>query len=514
MALSSPTIFILLVVVVTAALWGANFWFGSTWEDAFYMMAWIVAQWIPLRPDMRMPLEEMAWRYWEEEERSLVDYHHFPFRSLFFEGVGTGSRVVDSSTSPSIGGGGRGHQQQRLLIGRPLPTTRTPIPLPTVDVQLHGHHLLSYLEETYGIDWRKRPLLLRNLWSATELLNPHRRLSLAGLLREDNFTIPYFTDARRRNALAPDAEATVAAIVTNMTTANTTTTTMTTHAPPPQPYKIATQRIVEQYPELIKEIAPPDGVLTLLFGDHFTPEHVVRAKQLGPYFSWLPALTTVPLFVASTYTQPSVEDVEVEEEAKKKVEEETKVEAREDEKICELSNQQRQQQPFTALHCEPIGNIAVQLVGAKRWTMVDPVYSFLLRPSTAPDGRAYFFANWWTVPSFSSGDCAETASPESDGSDDEQGEGRWKVPYYTGITQAGDAMWVPTWTWHRVDYIGTTDTSHDPDDKDPKAKDESNIAIGASLFHFRPKDFWVNNPLFAVLMIPALVLELVGYKTQ
>jgi hypothetical protein len=25
------------------------------------------------------------------------------------------------------------------------------------------------------------------------------------------------------------------------------------------------------------------------------------------------------------------------------------------------------------------------------------------------------------------------------------------VPTYTAITAAGDAMWVPTWTWHRVD---------------------------------------------------------------
>jgi hypothetical protein len=102
--------------------------------------------------------------------------------------------------------------------------------------------------------------------------------------------------------------------------------------------------------------------------------------------------------------------------------------------------------------------------------LIDPKYSFRLKPSVAPDGRA-FFASW---------------TPNLD-----------HVPRYQVATHAGDAMWVPTWTWHRVDYIESED-----------------ISIGGSLFHFRPIDYVRQNPLFSLLMIPALIRELAGISTQ
>jgi hypothetical protein len=126
--------------------------------------------------------------------------------------------------------------------------------------------------------------------------------------------------------------------------------------------------------------------------------------------------------------------------------------------------------PFTALHCEPIGNVAVQLSGRKHWTLVDPVHWNLVRPHLSPDGRAFV---------------ASALLNES------------LVPTYQMITEAGDALWVPTWTWHRVVY-----------------QESDEIAIGASLFHFRFRDFLWNQPLFAFLIVPALILELMGYNTQ
>jgi hypothetical protein len=114
--------------------------------------------------------------------------------------------------------------------------------------------------------------------------------------------------------------------------------------------------------------------------------------------------------------------------------------------------------------------------------LISPEFSRGLRPAIAPDGRAYF-ASW--------------ISTNNDHS----------VPYYTTETQAGDAIWVPTWTWHRVDYTSATPLETATDQ-------EEEISVGASLFHFRPKNFFVNNPLFAILILPAMFLELIGYNTQ
>jgi hypothetical protein len=297
--------------------------------------------------------------------------------------------------------------------------------LATVYVQDHLDNLLPYLEETYGMDWRKRPLLLKGLWTKKELSNSTRRLSLQGLLQE-NLTIPYFTDARVQGALTPNDRAPVREVVANITLG--------------APHKIGTQFVVQTYPELIQEVAPVD-LVTELFGDYFTPEAV---KGTGP-FNFLPALTTVPLFIANG-----------------KQAAETLAAEKDDKRVSA--------QPYTALHCEPIGNIAVQLSGRKQWTLIRPEFSYLIQPSTSPDGRA-FYASW-----------ASTYT---------------NVPTYRAVTAAGDAIWVPTWTWHRVDYMESDD-----------------IAIGGSLFHFRALDFVSNNPLFAVLIVPSLFLELVGYNTQ
>lgn len=285
--------------------------------------------------------------------------------------------------------------------------------IPIVHVQAYDspQALLEHLDETYGTHWRQKPLLLKQMWTNEQLQQSNRTVSLHGLLQLHNLQIPYFQDASQR-VWTPDAYGSVKDIVTNMTIG--------------QPHKIGSQLLVEHNPSWIDQIAPTQ-LVTTLFGDYFTPEAVQ-----GRF--WRPALTTVPIFVANSHSSS-----------------------------------------YTALHCEPIGNVAVQLHGQKQWTLVEPQYWKQLKPTVAPDGRAYVASMVDTV----------------------------HAPHYSVVTQAGDALWVPTWTWHRVDYttVTTTDTDND-------------MAIAGSLFHFRMYDFATQNPLFAALLLPAMLLELVGYNTQ
>ena len=333
------------------------------------VVGWAIAQWIPISFSIRNRFLESAWNHWE----------------------------VSADTS----------------------AIRTEMPI--VDVQKHRHHLLQHLDETYGKDWRRQPLLLRGMWTTGELHHEHRELSEKGL-RNQPLVIPYFRDSRQEGALSPDAVAPIQDIVANITNNGA-------------PHKIGSQLLVQTFPHLIKEVAPAD-VVKELFGDRFEPENVIGS---GP-FGLFPATTTVPVFVAAGREASS--DSEFNE---KKV--------------------------FTALHCEPIGNVAVQLSGQKRWTLVLPEYAWQIQPTLAPDGRA-FFVSWKAVQDIA-------------------------VPTYQVDTKAGDAIWVPTWTWHRVDYI-----------------ESDEIAIGASLFHFRVADFFQNNPVFAIFIIPALIKELLGVNTQ
>lgn len=126
--------------------------------------------------------------------------------------------------------------------------------------------------------------------------------------------------------------------------------------------------------------------------------------------------------------------------------------------------------PRTDMHCEPIANILVQLEGEKQITLISPEYSMHLQPRLSPDGRAYIYS---MVPDFE------------------------HVPRYIHTIQKGEAIYVPTWTWHRVDYTS---------DKD--------VAISGSLFHFRPFDFFRRNPLHAAMIMPNLLMELTGLNAQ
>jgi len=283
--------------------------------------------------------------------------------------------------------------------------------IPTIDFRAFEtvEKLLVYMKETHGQKWRDKPLLMRNVWNATELRRPDRNLSLGGLLKLEQ-EIPYFWDARQFR-LTPDSTGSVSGIVGNLT--------QSTDAH----HKIGSQLPVEHHPDWIVQVAPVKWMREL-FGPFFTAWHVRNR------------ITTVPLFVGRSQA----------------------------EKESSTS--------FTALHCEPIANVAVQLHGSKRWTLVEPRWWHHLKPSLSPDRRAFVYSRAATI----------------------------QVPHYSVVTRAGDALWLPTWAWHRVDYA--------TDD------DAESISIAASLFHFRPLSFVRNNPVFFSMILPAVFREAVGWQTQ
>lgn len=373
------------------------------------VVAWAMAQWMPsffFVGTIAQDLQSKGWKSFERSGDSVSKDHHIPPLEI---------PVIDLE-DPSV-------------IGDPL----------------------AYLERRYGVDWRERPLLLKNLWSASALNDSRRRLSLEGLSKE-NMTIPYFSDARLYSALTPDAQAPIHEILRGMRDEG-------------RPYKIGSQLFLQANPALLAEVAPVD-VVTKLFGDRFTKDRLLGHIQ-SP-LNFLRGPLTVPLFVANGNLDDEIATCQA---AAKEESDSSSCES--DPTIAKSDT--KSSRPFTGLHCEPIGNVAVNLAGTRQWTLVEPQYSYMLRPAVSPDSRG-FFASW--APSIQ------------------------HVPRYEAIkTLPGDALWVPTWTWHRVDYV--TDERAD-----------SSVAMGASLFHFRPIDFIRRNPIYAVILLPYLVGEFIGSKSQ
>ena len=139
-------------------------------------------------------------------------------------------------------------------------------------------------------------------------------------------------------------------------------------------------------------------------------------------------------------------------------------------------------QYFTCIVCPPpassIGSATLQLAGRKRWTLVPSDQSYRLRPSLAPDGRAFF--------------CTRRAHGAG-GVDALAAAG---ATHYEVEQRPGDVLWVPTWTWHRVDYLPNV------------------TALSVSLFHLRAEQLAAAQPLLTAAMVPSLFKELVGWKTQ
>lgn len=350
------------------------------------------------------------------------------------------------------------HQQQHLTI-------------PTIDLQhlkTGSNEAIQKLQEEFQTVDLTQPLLLRSFWDDDSLSEPsqtaiHRSLSLKGLKLPpmSDIIVDYFKDAsatftvdtRDNNKkdgyngiLKPDGKAPIGEIVHNITKRG-------------GKQKFGTQVPVETFPHLLRELIPISyqPILTQIFGDFFEPHHI---QGSGP-FSVFPGRTTVPLFLAGAI-KPTITSVMDEKESK------------ENNAIIKLHSAGK---PRTDLHCEPIGNIAIHLHGEKRWTLISPSYSHLLRPSISRHGRAFFYSN------------LERNLNKSNMYSN--------IPQiYQVITKAGDALWVPPWMWHRVDYI------------------EDSVALAASIFHFRAMEFWSNNGLFAALVVPNLVKELFRLQTE
>jgi hypothetical protein len=378
-----------------------------------------------------------------------------------------------------------------------------------------GANARTFLEATYGKKWRETPLLLKGLWTIDELADSSgsRRLTPQGLTNHNTTTtttttsglvIPYFSDATKVGALKPDAEASVQTIVSAMIVQG-------------RPHKIGSQLLVQSDPSLMDEVAPLDFVRDL-FGNHFSKNHLMGNPSRTGWRSWFPGTTTVPVFIANT--SPIVHKDKTKHH--KQIEDDEAAEGE-----CGIvegdsgessfpnpstetpptnastrNTKNEDDKPFTGLHCEPIANVAVQLWGSRTWTLVDPKQSWRIKPSISNDGRSFY-------PSSVSMNVLKT-----------------QIPRYEVTTTPGDALWLPTWTYHKVDYVyhdNENDSDSDSrDDGDIGNRDSSattmlhehKLSIGASLFHFRPIDFFRRNPLFALLMMPSMVRELAGIATQ
>lgn len=215
-----------------------------------------------------------------------------------------------------------------------------------------------------------------------------------------------------------------------------------------RPAKTGTERLFRLFPDLLRDL--PLDLLHRLFGaGHFEP------WRIG-------TLLTAPIFLSRGRR-------------------EEKPAGEQEEGGVPTADYHRQRSEGVAqnrttrtdLHCEPIANVAIQILGRKKWTLVDPQHSFMLRPAHSPDGRAYVYAS------------IDPADPAIGA-----------VPRFEVEVQPGDLLYLPTWWWHRVDYL------------------PGELSFTASLFHFRVDRFIANNPLYAAVIVPNLVKELMGWNVQ
>jgi hypothetical protein len=282
----------------------------------------------------------------------------------------------------------------------------------------------AFLDDEF--DLATHPIILRNLWPAESFrvsadvsdkkrsssnnngdcksIGPriNRRLTPNAILNDpqlSNLLLPnYFSDAANKAgyaALVPDV-----ADGTPMTLSEFLRIILSGDAPNA---KIGTQVIIDEYPELRDEIIPP-SLAKELFGWNTHLEDVKMRigerwlpEELGAWLGKLvPPMTTFPVFIAGNRHSGAAG-----------------------------AGIDGARHPRTDLHAEPIGNIASQLHGARRWTLVPTMWSGLLRP-TVSRHRGYFYSNMDPL----------IELPE-----------RLKnIPLvYVCVTRRGDTMWIPPW---------------------------------------------------------------------
>lgn len=369
--------------------------------------------------------------------------------------------------------------------------------------------LIEYAKLFYDdtFELATHPIILRNLWPSESFDEPsafddgtpcgscpprsrhmNRKLTPNAIMNDpqlSNLLLPnYFIDAANKTgyaALVPDvtpSQSTLSQFIKGILSGDHPNA------------KIGTQLIIERFPELRNEIIPQMLAKELFGWNTILEDYKTRFRNLfysDEIGSWImklvPPMTYYPVFIAS--------------------------------------NQQSSDgstHPRTDLHAEPIGNIASQLHGMRRWTLVPTMWSGLLRP-TVSRHRGYFFSNIDPL----------VELPKRLNS----------LPLtYTCITRRGDSVWIPPWVcvylfvtswyeqnsrqsshitvhsflkmWHRVDYDGDDGAGHGANESTSK----DNLSIGASIFHFYPTLYITNFPLFSLLIIPNMLKELFGFNIE
>ena len=318
----------------------------------------------------------------------------------------------------------------------------------------------------------KRPFLVRGLLngSSSELLGGYSWLTKSPV---GDLEVDYFSNASAEDGIVPDSRGQLRDVVSSIVEGG--------------PAKIGTEMIFRRFPHLLDE-ARPTHRPPRPPAPHTRPRPRVHAPLLVPPSPRpAPSTPTAPRSVPTCSLQPDdsltrsacdCPQLGVQASAGPLLGGEEHLDSSRIGLMLTvpvfLATGDEGARSRTDLHCEPIGNLALQFGGRKRWTLVPPEESHLLRPSLSKDGRAYF----------------QSMLPTDNPDETLAHVRRWVVE-----TDTGDALWVPTWTWHRVDYLpGVT-------------------ALAASLFHFR-FDSMANNGLYSALAVPNVLKELVGWKTQ
>ncbi len=288
--------------------------------------------------------------------------------------------------------------------------------------------LVEYYSKVFlddEFDLATHPIILRNLWPAESFRVSHdvvdekcrsnnnedcesigprrnRRLTPNAILNDpqlSNLLLPnYFSDASNKTGYA--------ALVPDVTDSTPTTLSqflrMILSGDSPKA-KIGTQVIIDEFPELRDEIIPP-SLATELFGWNTYLEDVKMrilkrwlTEEIGAWMGkLLPPMTTFPVFIAGNRHRGETG-----------------------------AGTDGAHHPRTDLHAEPIGNIASQLHGTRRWTLVPTMWSGLLRP-TVSRHRGYFYSNMDPL----------IELPK-----------RLKnIPLvYECVTRRGDLIWIPPW---------------------------------------------------------------------
>ncbi len=89
---------------------------------------------------------------------------------------------------------------------------------------------------------------------------------------------------------------------------------------------------------------------------------------------------------------------------------------------------------YTPLHSELPASAAVQIIGKKKWYLIDTKYSSSLHSVIGSSGIYY-------APAY----CFAESRPEAK---------IWRIPRYEVVCEPGDFLYVPSWVWHETYNMG------------------------------------------------------------